>query len=224
MLRESSFFRITLMKKISVAVAITLASLGTVHAQDMSNAQYGVPAQAQPTYVEVKQSKMRFFIGMGLTGGGDEIASVYYDDGDEGDVTFGSLVQLGGGVDYRINSDLSLQASFHTHVSSQGADNGSVRFTRLPMELIGYYNVSPQWRVGVGARYVSNARIRSRGAAANIGNFDIDNTVGGLVEAEYLVSSRVGVKLRYVSEKYEVSGLRGKLDGSHVGVFGNFYF
>lgn len=209
------------MKNISLAILVALASLST-QAQDMTNAQYGVPAQAQPAPLQEK--KMRFFVGMGFTGGGDEIAEVYYDDGDKGDVTFGSLIQLGGGIDYRINSDLSLQASFNTHVSSQGADNGSVRFTRLPLELIGYYNVSPQWRLGVGARYVSNARIRSTGAASNVGDYDFENTMGGLVEAEYLLSNKIGIKLRYVSEKYEINGLSGKLDGSHVGLFGNFYF
>ena len=213
------------MKKTSLAIALAFASMGAAQAQDMSNATYGnpapVPVQADPA--QPAPSKARFFVGMGFTGGGEKIATVEYTDGDDGDVTFGSLIQMGGGVDYRINQDLSLQASIHTHISSEGADNGAIRFTRMPIELLGYYNVTPQWRLGVGARYVSSAKIKSRGVA-NIGNFSFDNTVGAIVEAEYALGERVGIKLRYVSEKYQLEGSSEKLSGNHVGIFGNFYF
>ena len=212
------------MKNTSFALVLAFASLGAAQAQDMSNATYGNPAPA-PVQADSAQpaSKTRFFVGMGFTFGGEKIATVEYTDGDDGDVTFGSLIQMGGGVDYRINQDLSLQASIHTHISSEGADNGAIRFTRMPMELIGYYNVSPQWRLGVGARYVSSAKIKSRGVA-NIGNFSFDNTVGALVEAEYALGDRVGIKLRYVSEKYKLEGYSDKADANHFGIFGNFYF
>ena len=196
------------MKKIALAFVLASASLGLAHAQ---------------TYTPVEPKKTRFFVGMGLTGGGDDIATVYYTNGDEGDVTFGSLVQLGGGVDYRINDALSLQASINYHVSSQGADNGNIRFTRVPIELIGYFNVSPQWRVGVGARYVSNSKINSSGVTF-IGRSKLENTIGGLVEAEYAMSDKLGIKLRYVAEKYEFSGSSYKASGNHVGLFGNYYF
>ncbi|MFL6657350.1 MAG: outer membrane beta-barrel protein [Massilia sp.] len=198
------------MKKITLALTLAIAAMGAAHAQDNTAA----PAAKQT----------RFFLHMGLTGGGDKIANIQYTDGTDGNVTFGSLVQLGAGVDYRVNESFSLQASINDHVSSQGGDNGSVRFTRFPMELIAYYNVSPQWRIGAGARYVSGAKIKSRGVASDIGNGDFDNAVGALVEAEYAIGEHVGIKLRYVSEKYQLSGTNYKAKGNHAGVFGAYYF
>jgi hypothetical protein len=205
---NTSFLSIS-MNKIALAVALTIASLGAAHAQGTAPAP---------------QKNTRFFVQMGFTGGGDKIANVEYTDGTDGDVTFGSLIQLGAGVDYRFNESFSMQASINDHISSEGADNGAIRFTRFPMELIGYYNVTPQWRVGGGVRYVSGAKIKSRGVAASFGNGDFDNAIGGIVEAEYAMGDRVGIKLRYVSEKYQLSGTNAKASGNHVGVFGAFYF
>ena len=197
------------MKKIAFLIAAAFASLGTAH--------------AQVTYTEVQPKQGRFFVGMGFTGGGDDIATVRYTNGDKGDVTFGSLIQMGAGYDYRINDQISFQGSINYHVSSEGADNGSVRFTRVPMELIVYFNVSPQWRLGAGARHVSSAKISSSGVA-NVGNYKFDSTLGTVVEAEYAMGRNVGVKLRYVAEKYEIAGFNGKADGNHIGIFGNYYF
>ncbi len=201
------FFPIS-MKKIAFLIAAAFVTIGSAHAQT-----FNAPAQKQA----------RFFLGMGFTGGGDKIAEVQYTNGDKGDVTFGSLIQLGGGFDYRVNEQLSLQASLNYHVSSEGADNGAIRFTRVPVELIGYYHVSPQWRIGVGARHVSNAKITSSGIAT-MPTLKFEDTMGGILEAEYMMGGQIGIKLRYVAEKYEFSGVRQKASGNHVGLLANWYF
>jgi hypothetical protein len=213
------------MKNISLAIALAFASLATAQAQDMSNAQYGEPAVAPagPAGGVLPEKQMRFFIGIGYTNGGDEIATLYYNNGDNGDVTFGGETQLAAGVDYRITNEFSLQASINSHISSQGADNGSVRFTRMPIELIAHYKIAPQWRLGAGARYVGSAKIKSKGVASGLGNYDVKNTIGSLVEAEYLFG-KFGFKMRYVVEKYELELGGGKNDGNHFGLFGNYYF
>jgi hypothetical protein len=196
------------MKKVALSMALAIASLSS--------------AQAQTTTPQAPE-QARFFVGMGFTGGGDKIATIKYTDGDKGDVTFGSLIQLGAGVDYRVNDAFSLQASINDHVSSQGGSNGSLRFTRFPMELLAYYNVSPQWRVGLGARYVSGAKLKATGVLGD-GSIKFDNTVGTIMEAEYAMNKQFGLKLRYVVEKYEVTGLSGKASGNHLGALVNYYF
>ncbi|PWF55512.1 outer membrane beta-barrel protein [Massilia glaciei] len=198
------------MKKTAFAAALAIAMLGS--------------AQAQNTNSDVPEKQTRFFLQMGFTGGGDKIATIHYTDGSKGDVTFGSLIQLGAGVDYRINETYSVQASINDHLSSEGADNGSVRFTRFPLEVLGYYKVSPQWRIGAGARFVMGPNLKSRGAASGMGNGDFDNTVGGIVEAEYAFGRNIGLKLRYVAEKYKVSGTSFTSSGNHVGLIGAYYF
>ena len=58
----------------------------------------------------------------------------------------------------------------------------------------------------------------ARGALTGI------ETSGGVIEAEYLISRNLGIKMRYVNEKYEGKEVVGKIDGQHVGVFASIYF
>ena len=103
------------------------------------------------------------------------------------------------------------------------ASNGDVRFQRYPIELLAYYNVSPQWRIGGGVRYVSNPKLTSSGAA-HIGDLTFKNTVRGVLEGEYAMSDSIGIKVRYVQEQFENKYNSHKTDANHVGVFANFYF
>jgi len=194
------------MKKFAALIALAIASTGVAQAQ--------APAE---------DNGVRFFLGAGLTAGGDKLVKLEFTDGTDSTVTAGGLVQLTGGVDYRINSDFSLQTSINYHVSDATASDGSVKFTRMPIELIGYYNVTPEWRIGAGARYVSSAKLSASGNAGH-GHVDFDNTVGALVEAEYMFSPKAGVKFRYVAEKYKVSITKEKVDGNHFGAMFNYYF
>jgi hypothetical protein len=90
--------------------------------------------------------------------------------------------------------------------------------------LIGYYHVSPTWRVGGGVRHVTNVRLKSSGIISSLYNTKFDNTTGALMEVEHLFSPNLGVKLRVARETYKVSGTNREVDGNHVGIFGNFYF
>lgn len=195
------------MKKFAFSIALAIASMGAAHAQ--------APA--------ANNDGLHFFLGAGLTFGGDKLAKLEYDNGTDSSVTAGGLVQLQGGVEYRINSDFAVQTSIGYHVSDATASDGSIRFTRMPIELIGYYNVAPQWRIGAGARYVSNAKLKASGNAGH-GHVDFDNAVGALIEAEYMISPKAGVKMRIVSEKYETTIDKYKVDGNHVGGFFSYYF
>jgi opacity protein-like surface antigen len=194
------------MKKFVLSIALAIASMGAAQAQ--------APAD---------NSGLHVFLGSGLTFGGDKLAKLEYDNGTDSSVTAGGLVQLTGGVEYRINSDFALQTSVGYHVSDATARDGSIRFTRMPIELIAYYSITPEWRIGAGARHVSNAKLKASGAAGR-GQVDFDDTVGALVEAEYLITPKMGVKFRYVSEKYETTIGKNKVDGNHVGGAFNYYF
>ncbi|UUZ53434.1 outer membrane beta-barrel protein [Massilia sp. H-1] len=195
------------MKKFAFSIALAIASMGAAHAQ--------APAA---------NDGLHFFLGASLTFGGDKLAKLEYTNGTDSSVTAGGLVQLQGGVEYRINSDFAVQTSIGYHVSDATASDGSIRFTRMPIELIGYYSVAPQWRIS--AKRAMSAMPSSRPAAtlAYRGHVDFDNTIGALVEAEYMISPKAGVKMRIVSEKYETTIGQYKVDGNHVGGFFNYYF
>lgn len=196
------------MKKFAFAVAaLALVSLNV---------------QAQ-TYTPVQAKNHRFIAGMGFTSGGDTLATASYTDGASQNIKTGGMLAFYGGVEYDVAQDLAIQATIGYHVDQAHADNGEIRFGRYPLEVLAAYKLSPQWRFGGGVRFVNSPRLSSSGAG-DIGDFNFKNTVGAVLEGEYLFSPAFGVKLRYVSEKYEPKNGAGKLDANHVGIMGNFYF
>jgi hypothetical protein len=163
-------------------------------------------------------------VGLGLTVGGDKLATAQYTNGTSSDVYAGGTVQFHAGGEYRFHPEFSLQSTIGYHVSSAGGKNGDITFSRMPVELMWYFHPTDQWRVGAGARYVSNIKLKSSGVASGI-NEKSENVVGGVFEVEYFTSKRFGVKLRYVKETYKWERFNDvEFDGSHFGVFGNLYF
>ncbi len=199
------------MKKLLISLALALAGASVAHAQNMA------PANAYP----VKQ--VHGFFGAGLTYGGDKLATAHYADGYNMNVHAGGVIALMGGVDWAVTPEFTFQASVGYHVDQAPGSNGDIRFERFPFELLAFYKVAPQWRVGGGVRYLTGTKLASSGAAY-FGDYTFDNTVSAVLEAEYMMSPRVGIKVRYVAEKIDNKYDKHKIDASHAGVFANFYF
>jgi hypothetical protein len=196
------------MKRIIFTLATLVATLGAAHAQYMAPAANPAPA--------------RFLLGMGLSGGGDELASARYTNGDTANIHAGGLVYFTAGVDYHFAPAFALQATVNYHVDRANAKNGDIKFERFPVELIGYYQPNPAWRVGGGVRYTSSPKLSGSGFGSGL-EVSFDNTTSAVVEAEYFTSPKLGIKLRYVNETFKSRGYQD-IDGSHVGLSANFYF
>ena len=177
-------------------------------------------------------------VGVALTGGGDKLASVEYSTGGSRDITAGGLVYVYGGAEFhQKGSPFGFQATIGYHFDNTSADNGDQRFARWPIEAIALYNVAPQFRVGVGARYASSAKFTSDGAGY-VGNADFTSHVGAVFLGEWLITPSMGLQLRYVNEKYKLGGTCAStagggidlcqasqtIDGSHGGIGFNYYF
>jgi hypothetical protein len=189
------------MKKLFIAGAIALATIGSAQAQDQTLGR-----------------TVRAFIGAGLTGGGDSLATVVFTNGTTEDVRAGQLVHLYGGVEFRLAPLFTVQTSLGYHVDDTSRfSNGSLRFSRVPVELLAHYQIDNRVRLGGGARFVNNAKLEGHGVLSG-NRIDFDSTVGAVIEGEYLVTPSIGLKLRYVNEKYKTGGV--SVDGSH----GGFYF
>ncbi len=177
------------------------------------------PVVAQTTsYTPVD---IRPYLAVGLTGGGDEIATFDFTDGSSDTVNAGELVEFRAGLHWRISEMFSLRGSLGYHVASSTASNGSFRFERFPVELIGLIQASQRLRVGLGVRKATSARTRSSGAAAGL-NADFTATTGAVGELEYFFSPNYSLYGRFVAEKYTSQNIR--YNGNHVGVGVNFYF
>ncbi len=173
----------------------------------------------------------------GFTFGGETIGTANYTDGKSESIRAGELLQFGGGVYWQASQlPIALQATVNYHVSdTSAAKNGSLRFDRVPAEVMAFYTGVDNWRFGSGARFVS-----SPSYVSNIKNtpkevIDFDSTVGAVFEVGYAVSPRFWVNVRYVAEKYRPTmyTLGGRaynlknfkdVDGNHIGISSSFHF
>lgn len=165
------------------------------------------------------------FVGIAVTGGGETLTEVPYDNGDVQDIRSGGLVDVKGGFEWRQSgSPFALQGSLGYHVDRSSASNGSVRFERFPIELLGFWDVAPNLRLGAGLRYAANARLRASGAGLQFAsNSDLSASGGVVLEGEYLFSPHFGLSLRAVGERYKFDN-GAKADGDHLGVRFSYYF
>jgi len=172
----------------------------------------------------VEQNKpLRFLLGAGLTFGGDTLVTATYTDGSSKNITAGGFMMIYGGLDYRLDDAISLQGTLGYHFDTITASNGDVTFSRIPLELLAYYHLNDAFRLGGGVRIVNSPELKGNGIAGNV-NGTFDNTVGLVIEGEYMMHRTFGIKLRHVSEHYQPSGSPVSVDGSHFGVLANLYF
>ena len=165
------------MKKFVFALTALLATIGAAQAQT---------------------SPLHGLAGLGISAGGDNLATANYTNGHSQDIKAGSGVYFTVGANYRLNEQFSLQGTFNFHVDDTNATNGNIKFQRFPIELLGYYHVSNDWRIGGGLRYVMDPKLSSSGVAS-------------------------GMKRRYVKETFKATGYRD-VNANHVGISGNYYF
>ena len=167
-------------------------------------------------------SGFRPLLGFQLTTGGDNLAKAEFTDGSSTTIRAGALVNVYGGAEYRFNgAPFAVQGSIGYHFHNASADNGSIRFERFPIELVGLWSPAQEFRLGLGLRYAAGARLVSSGAA-DIGSFDFKSSIAPLAMAEWLVTPSNGLQLRYVHETFKLNGI--SFDGSHVGLGYNYYF
>jgi len=181
--------------------------------------------------------RMDWFVGFGLTNGGDKLAEarVVYDDDYydyEDDLRAGELATLTGGiVVYFPRSAWSLQSSIGYHTDSVGQSDDDITFDRYPLELIPFYNFGNH-RLGAGLSYHLSPELDLKELDGP--KVDFDNALGWLVEYDYSFSGWESggfvLGIRHVWIDYEVDEVNGnrvsgnEFDGDHVGIHVNYMF
>ena len=210
------------MKRKVLAIAVLMTICATSYAEESN-----FPVDSEPMMdnsAEVAPPEpLRYLLGVGLTTGGDKLVTVAYSDGSTDSVTAGGFYSLYGGMDYRLNENLSLRGSIGYHFdTTKPADNGEVTFGRVPLELMAYYHASSEIRIGGGTRIVLSPKMEGTGVAS-AATMSFNNTLGIVGEAEYMFTHELGISLRYVIEKYKASGISSTINGNHLGLMANIY-
>ncbi|PCJ16450.1 MAG: hypothetical protein COB04_10865 [Gammaproteobacteria bacterium] len=164
----------------------------------------------------------------GLTVGGDELVTVEFEDGDDGTVEAGGFLLFGAGVKYRFeNSPLEVQTTVGYHFDSENAENGDVGFSRIPLDVLGFYNTGNH-RFGAGITYHLNPELSMDFdsdvmVSGNGDSIKFDNSIGLVADYNYLFGNNVAVGVRYTSIEYSSSRLAEDLDGSYIGITASYF-
>lgn len=168
--------------------------------------------------------QVALLLRMGLDFGGTTLAKVSWTDGKTGSVKGGQLFLAALGLVYLSPSaPWALEANLGYKFDKVNGANGSISFTRLPVELIGSYVVSGH-RLGAGpvAHLAPKYSCDATGLCSDEVTFP--TAVGGVVQWAYggPAVSGFDVGARYTFIRYQDGGVR--IDGSGFGLFLGFRF
>jgi hypothetical protein len=167
---------------------------------------------------------VRPLIGIGLTFGGDKLATADFTDGTSDTIRAGGLVTFYGGVEFRATDVLAVQATVGYHVDdTRAASNGSIRFSRYPVDVLALFSINDKVRLGGGVEFVNSPKLTGSGA---VGSFTVEfkNSVGLVLEGEYLFTRNFGMKARAASHTFKIKGSSEEVNGSYGGLMLNYYF
>ena len=184
-------------------------------------------AFASPAMAEGRGFTYGGVFGVSYTNGGETVDELNYVNGAQQKIRAGGMynIKLGGEIRFQ-DMPLQVQASVNYHYANDGASNAEARYTRIPLELLGYYNFNTKWRIGAGLRYVTSPKYTFKFEDREETEFKFKPSLGYVVEAEYFYSVGASVNLRYVSVSlpWEYLTYSGKLKGDHLGFGFNIYW
>ena len=150
----------------------------------------------------------------GYDTGGDKLVTVTFTNGDTESIRANEGLYVGGGISV-LNDDKDIQfvGTVNYKYQSVSADNGDITWTRIPIDTLLFY----RWqkvRVGGGLTFQLSPKLKGSGAAGNI-NTNVDNAVGLLLQADYLLG-KVNIGLRGTLVDFKSGGATAK--GNGVGI------
>ena len=179
---------------------------------------------ASPIFAETSD-KLRLSLIGGITLGGDKIGTLGYFDGSTKNLYAGRFAYIGGGLEYEINEDYTVQINAQYHWDTATAVNGDVEFSRYEFEAIPYYHLNDQYRVGLGLGLHTNTKLSSD-FSADVG-YDNANAIIASVGRKMKDSDR-WLEFRIVSVEYFINKYNNyqlpssfifePYDGSHIGL------
>lgn len=223
-LRRSRFF-----SACAVALAAAMPAMNALAQTESADRQIQAYARAA--------SPWRLYSSFGIAfGGSSAVDGIYVTKDSAGNKTptgksfsiqAGEGWQLLFGASYSLTERVRIQLAAGTHISTAG-EGGDTKFelNRVPVELLGFYDLDGHWRLGGGLRWAKGAQLTTSGPGLH-GSDDsesYDTSTGAVLETQYLFDNfhrkgvQPGVSLRLVTESYvgRTSGTR--LNGDSIGL------
>ena len=153
--------------------------------------------------------------------GGETIATATFTNGSQKSIKANEGAYIGGGASILLDSkDIEIEATLSYKYTSITASNGDVTWTRFPLEVLAFYRM-PKFRLGGGLTYHLSPTLKASGAAGNF-NVTVDDALGAVLQADYLLTPKFTLGGRYTILEYKANGVPAKSDG--VGITFGFIF
>lgn len=196
--------------------------------KQLLSALVAVALSSSAVWAQETPSPWKWVGTLGVSFGGDTLAAgTYSNTGDSFSIKAGSGLLLAVGGAYQVAPQWTVQSTIGYHFDSTNAKNGDVEFARMPLELLGFYSLNDAWRVGAGVRSAGSAKLKSSGAAAGLGDYSFSNSVGQILEVQYMFGAnpdgadrkfRMGLAGRLVKEDFTAKATNKSFNGNHVGL------
>lgn len=163
---------------------------------------------AQP---EKSGPSLGFALDFSIEFGGDDFLEVFFTDGTSQQIKAGQggTAAIGGVLRPSVASPLSLRGTLGIKYVTTAADNANIRFTRIPIELVGSYDFRNGMRAGAGFVYHANNQFNGDGFVPDA---TFDATSGFTAELGYKA-----IALTYTALEYSAGG-GPSFNGGSLGV------
>jgi hypothetical protein len=159
---------------------------------------------------------VRPFFQAGADFGGDTLVNVTFTDGSTASVKANEGFYFGGGASIVTDSKLvEIELSLAYKFSMINASNGDIDWTRWPLEALVFYRLD-KVRLGGGLTYHLNPEVDGSGVATPL-NIKFDDALGFVLQADYRLSDKMAIGMRYTNLKYEVDGSSASAKSNGLG-------
>lgn len=201
----------------------------------MKKSLIGLALACAAVVAQADAPTLRFFGSVGYAVGGDPVLSgTWLPSGEPWNLRAGRGGTLALGGDVRLSDRFAIQGSMGYHRDSIDGADASFEFSRVPLELLGFYSMTEQFRLGLGVRKSQSAKMQGGGTYEGL-HKAYESSTGAVVEGQYLFGAPsksdrqpvIGMYLRYVNESFkakDASWDTRKRDGSHVALGLMFYY
>lgn len=153
---------------------------------------------------EAGASDSSFHFKVGYDTGGDTLITAIFAGGDTENIKANRGLFFGGGVSLvNDTKDLEAEISLSYKFDTITASNGDITWSRLPIDGLVFYRF-PSVRLGGGLTYHLNPQLDGSGAAGGL-NVDFKNAFGFIVQADWRITDKLNLGLRYTLLEYETS-------------------
>ncbi|TXH29968.1 MAG: hypothetical protein E6Q94_10635 [Burkholderiaceae bacterium] len=176
-------------------------------------------AESADSSQQASSRTVHFVGGLGVSFGGDKLASGTYSNGDSWTIRAGSGIALQAGIEVDVAPSWSVRTTVGWHEHSTNAKNGEVKFQRHPLDLVGLYSVNAQWRVGAGVHRSLSPKLSCSGVVGNC-SVSFSGSTGPVFVGQYQFGQpqdvwRMGLEASYTMENFRANN-GAKAKGDHL--------